>query len=643
MRAYSVLEVKSLDDDSRTFEGIATTPTTDRMGDIVEPKGAVFTLPVPLLWMHNSKAPIGHVTDARVTDAGIRIKAQLVRVDEPASLKDELDRAWAMIKSKLVRGLSIGFKPIESTDIKGSDWAQRFTKWDWLELSAVTIAANSEASVLSIKSIDDLQLHAASGETAETKALPLTTPGVSGKPVTLISRAKPVKMTIKEHIAALEATRQAKAAQMAELMKAVQEKGETLDAAGAEEFDTLKAEVQTVDKDISRYRDLDKINVEKAQEVLPQAGVDQEVATKVRNSGIISVKSNLPKATAFTRMCMAIAAGKGDSWRAVEHAKQWNDTPEVELMVKAAVAAGTAVDATWAGPLAVARPLVNEFLELLRPRTLLGRIPGLRNVPFNISVPSQTGGGTYGWVGEGAAKPVTALSFATVTLPFAKVAGIVVLTQELVKFSSPSAEAVVRESMIAGIAQFLDQQFTDPAIAAVANVSPASITNGAGTAASSGVTGANARADLSAAIAAFVAANIPLEGSVWLMNDSNAFGIGISLNALGQPLFPGMSSEGGTIAGRPVIVSNNVGARVILVHAPSILFADDGGVTIDVSDQASVQMDSAPETPSTSSTVLVSLWQRNLVGLRAERFITWIRARTAAVRVITTASPYNGT
>jgi HK97 family phage major capsid protein len=106
--------------------------------------------------------------------------------------------------------------------------------------------------------------------------------------------------------------------------------------------------------------------------------------------------------------------------------------PEVELMVKAAVAAGTTTDATWAGPLAVVQPLVNEFLELLRPRTLLGRIPGLKRVPFNISLSSQTTGGTYGWVGQNKPKPVTKSDYATVTLDFAKAAGIIVLSEELV-------------------------------------------------------------------------------------------------------------------------------------------------------------------------------------------------------------------
>jgi HK97 family phage major capsid protein len=190
--------------------------------------------------------------------------------------------------------------------------------------------------------------------------------------------------------------------------------------------------------------------------------------------------------------------------------------------------------------------------------------------------------------------------------------------------------------------QFLDGQFQDPAVAVAANVSPASITNGASTAAASGVTGAAAKADLAASVAVFTAAGIPLDGSVWLMSDSNAWGLSISVNALGQPLFPGMTAMGGTLMGMPVVVSNSLSTRVVLVHAPSILYADEGGVRIDVSREASVQMDSAPTDTVDATTVYLSLWQRNLVGLRAERMITWIRARTAAVRYITAAA-YIGT
>ena len=77
-RAYSRLVVKRLDVETRTITGIASTPSADRVGDVVSPKGATFVLPLPFLWQHDQRAPIGRVIKARVTDEGIEITAQLV-------------------------------------------------------------------------------------------------------------------------------------------------------------------------------------------------------------------------------------------------------------------------------------------------------------------------------------------------------------------------------------------------------------------------------------------------------------------------------------------------------------------------------------------------------------------------------------
>ena len=77
---------------------------------------------------------------------------------------------------------------------------------------------------------------------------------------------------------------------------------------------------------------------------------------------------------------------------------------------------------------------------------------------------------------------------------------------------------------------------------------------------------------------------------------------------------------------------------MVALCAPYILYADDGGVSIDLSREASVQMDSSPDNPSTATTVLVSLWQNNLIGLRAERFVTWKKARPDAVTFMTGAT-----
>lgn len=178
-RAYSLIETKSIDEESRTIVGIATTPSTDRVGDIVEPKGAEFTLPIPLLYQHDHSQPIGHVTAAKVTAKGIEITAKFAKVDEDGKLKDRLDEAWQSVKAGLVRGLSIGFKAVESARIEGT-FGMRFTKWLWLELSAVTIPANGDCSITAVKNLDRLHLPSAGLPVVSLKSAPAE--GASNNP-----------------------------------------------------------------------------------------------------------------------------------------------------------------------------------------------------------------------------------------------------------------------------------------------------------------------------------------------------------------------------------------------------------------------------------------------------------------------------
>jgi HK97 family phage prohead protease len=192
VRAYSLLTLKRVNDDDRIIEGIASTPAPDRMGDIVEPEGAEFKLPMPLLWQHNSREPIGHVTAASVTKDGIPISARVMKWDEPGKLKDRLDEAWQSIKSGLVQGLSIGFKSIERSYIDDT-YSIRFIKWLWFELSVVTIPANAEASITTVRSLID---QAASGRELNPSGAPEQRKHV--KPVILREpvRVHPVRVIV---------------------------------------------------------------------------------------------------------------------------------------------------------------------------------------------------------------------------------------------------------------------------------------------------------------------------------------------------------------------------------------------------------------------------------------------------------------
>ncbi|HFK2233671.1 TPA: phage major capsid protein [Pseudomonas aeruginosa] len=656
-RAYSTLEVKALDDEKRVITGIASTPSPDRMQDVVEPKGAQFKLPIPFLWQHNHDEPIGHVTEAKVTQKGIEVSVQLTQVEEPGKLKDRLDEAWHSIKSGLVRGLSIGFSAKEFEQIPGS-WGLRFLSWEWFELSAVTIPANAEATITSVKSIDREQ-RAALG----IKSVPVvrvTPAGASAIKTKTIKVPKPQEgndmKTTAEQIAEFEATRVTKAAEMEAIMTKAAEAGETLDAEQSEQFDTLEAEIAAIDKHIGRLKQMQKAQAANAKPVTEDPGAQRMANVKTLDFKEVQVRAKntqkLEPGIAFARAAKCLALGHLEHRDAIGIAKSLYDGQDSiiaatqRLVTKAAVAAATTSDATWAGPLVGDETSVfADFVEYLRPQTILGRfgtngIPSLRRVPFRVPLIGQTSGGDGYWVGEGQAKPLTKFDFERKTLEPLKVANIAVATMEVIRDSSPAADGIIRDQLAAALRERLDIDFIDPAKAAVAGVSPASILNGVAGIPSSGNTADDVRADIRALFNAFIAANNAPTFGVWLMPATTALALSLMQNPLGQAEFPGISMTGGDLFGLPVIVSEYIpttsaGAVVALVNASDIYLGDEGGVDLSMSTEASLQMDNAPDNPTTASTVLVSLWQRNLVGFRAERAINWARRRASAVAYLT--------
>lgn len=150
-RAYSVLDIKSVDGDQRIIEGLATSPVPDRAGDVVDPLGVKFQNPLPLLWQHQHDKPIGHVTFEKPTSKGIRFRAVLPIIEEDGPLKELVDMAWQAIKARLVRGVSIGFRSLKHAYIDGG--GIHFQESEVYELSAVTIPMHQLATIQNIKAI----------------------------------------------------------------------------------------------------------------------------------------------------------------------------------------------------------------------------------------------------------------------------------------------------------------------------------------------------------------------------------------------------------------------------------------------------------------------------------------------------------
>ena len=431
------------------------------------------------------------------------------------------------------------------------------------------------------------------------------------------------------------------AARMTDIMQKAMNEGRTLTTDESTEYDGLAADVKSYDEHVRRLEAFESVQATKAAPVQ-----DARIPH-------IEVKApELPPGIEFTRYAMCLMAARGNAATALEIAKsRFPDQRRVQNILKAAVAAGTTTDPTWAGALVPEYPVfAGDFVNYLRPMTIIGKfgqggIPSLRNVPFNVRIAGQTSGGEGYWVGQGAPKPVTKFDFATTKLAWAKVANIAVLTEELVRFSSPAAEGLVRDALAAALVARLDIDFIDPAKALVADVSPASITNGIAALTPSGTDAAAVRTDIQTLITTFLNANMNPQSAVFIMPNTVALAISLMTNALGQPEFPGLNMNGGVLKGIPVITSQYAvlggspdGNLVILCNASDIFLSDDGQVVIDASREASLQMaDDPTNTPAGGSplaptaTTMVSLWQTNSIGLRAERFINWARRRDEAV------------
>jgi len=286
----------------------------------------------------------------------------------------------------------------------------------------------------------------------------------------------------------------------------------------------------------------------------------------------------------------------------------------LELGTKAATAPGTSTDGTWGGPLVGIQQLADGFAQIAHSASLLGRIPGLRKIPFNTNVPGQTAEANYQWVGENSVKPVSKLAFsAGLTLKPTKANGIIVLTKEFLKLTTPGTAQALQDTLISGLTTFVDKAFLSTA-AAVAGTSPAGILNGTTPVAGTG----NLQTDVKSLIAAFFAARPGAQDPVLIAAGGNAAAI--------RGMQPGF--------GLTVIASEAALTNVIMLD-PRGVFYSDGGVSIDVSQYATLEMSDPATNPPVAATVMTSLFQQNLIGYLVERFVNFA-AVTGAVKYLTT-------
>lgn len=637
--------IQAAQTDSPFTFALSVDGVVDRHGDIVDVSAKSVDLtnfkanPIALAF-HNHEQPIGVWKNIRIESGKLLADLQLAA----KGTSEYIDTLRSLVEQKILKAVSIGFSAQEYEPIKGGGY--RFTKWALHEASLVSVPAHPQAlAVAKSLGVKDGQItqffdkEATSGTTFVEK----TSPGVSGNPVVKIQSIKEPEMkTYQEQIAAFEQRKQELNDQVKGIMQKSADEGRTLDATEAEAHDQAIAEVESVTKHIDRLKAAEKMAVSKA---VPAVGDSIKSASESR-VGVITVKDNLPQGVEFARFAKCLGMANGNLMQAEAIAKaQYPEMHRIHNTMKAAVAAGTTTNATWAGALVDYQDFAGDFLSFLRPKTIVGRfgqggIPALRAVPFNIKIKGQTSGGGAGWVGEGKAKPVTKFDFNEVNLGWAKIAAISVLSDELIRFSTPSADMLVRDSLAEALIARKDEDFINPAKAAVAGVSPASITNGVTAVTASGTDEAAVKADVKALMNKFIAANLSISQGVWIMHPSMALTLGMMANPLGQPSFPGINMNGGSFFGLPVIVSEFVASSTIVLAAANEIYLAEDAVMISASKEASIEMNDAPtgDSGAPTASTLVSMWQTNSTAMRVEQYTNWQKRRNAAAQLITGAA-----
>ena len=189
--AWDAFIIKSIDEEQRIIEGIASTPSvrSHRRYRRPERRGIQAAAELPLAARRQDAARARH----RGQGHRRRDLDQGEDLERPRALHR---RKMAAHQSGLVNSLSIGFRSLEAEPIKDSKtFGVRFKQWEWLELSAVTIPANQDASILSIKALDYGHQRAALGTASNVVRLGTLSPGASGKNAGMALEGHQVKTT----------------------------------------------------------------------------------------------------------------------------------------------------------------------------------------------------------------------------------------------------------------------------------------------------------------------------------------------------------------------------------------------------------------------------------------------------------------
>jgi HK97 family phage major capsid protein len=597
--------------------------TLDRHGTRINPRGWEVGKYLPALFGH-AGIPIGQWENVRVE--GERLLGRLAMAAKGTSAR--IDELRSLVEQGILRAVSVGFEVLDYG--KPGQTEFDIERQSLVEASLVTIPSNpnalAQARALNIsESTLGLVFGEQAARPAKSNGRHAATSPINGNP----------KMDISTRIetaqADLNAARDALTAHLKD------------DNADTEQTNVFSTAIQEREKKLASLEQAEKALAVRAGETAP---VKAELP-KRKPLGM-ALKDTSPRdhfIRAASVHLLSYMTRQPLEQVLEQRYGEYRDYEYTQIMTRAAVAAATTTTAGWAAELV--QTATTEFLSNLNADAVFPRLAALgTQMSFGpnagaIKIPSRATTPSIGgsFVAEGGVIPVRRLGLTSITLTPHKIGVISVFTREIMRYSNPTIESIVREAINEDTQIMIDSLLLDATASSATR--PAGLLFGvsATTASAAATAYAKILADLKALSSPFYAVNAGRK-LVLLVNPANALELSMA---------PGPDGTFGWVNGITqrftILESTNVTLNKVIMIDAADLVSVLGAPEFELSEQATLHMeDTTPlaigtaGSPATVAAPASSMFQEAKVALRMLLDANWAMRRTGMVQYITTVS-----
>ena len=399
-----------------------------------------------------------------------------------------------------------------------------------------------------------------------------------------------------------------------------------------EAFEELLKEVMGGDVDAVQAKMQSEIMDEVRSHLAGRYGEDggTQRLRALTGAGVATPEERKRMGFGAARILRSLAAGKGEAGRAAAYArKQWGADDDVTKALESGV--------DEAGGFLVPENYSDEIIELLYPATVI-RGSGVTVVPMengNMTWPRLATGVGAEYVGENQNIITDQPTFGALALAGKKLAVNVPISNDLIRFSSPKADGIVRGDIIANMSTREDIGFirddgtgqkprglrfqTGVAILAATDISAMDPATAAGRQARNDAI----QADLDDMVLTLEEANVPLTDAGYVITPRAKHFLMRLRDANGNRVYPEMAQ--GQLNGykykttTQVPVNLGVGtnqSEVYFANFPDILIGESSNLIIDVSNEAAYHDGSSVQSAWSRDQTVMRAIARHDIGLR---------------------------